>query len=64
MEEGRIIKFPELKIVNDDFEVELGVVVSRNNIEYIDLREQDITDELNEINETLSYNNKRIDELN
>lgn len=86
MKNGKIIAFPEMKIVDNDFEVEfeveLGVVESRKNVErrnneelknnvesrnyeeYVDLREQDIINGLNQVNETLSYNNNRIDELN
>lgn len=66
MEEGKIIKFQELKIIENDFEVEfeLGVVDSRNSGEYVDLREQDIINMLDEVNESLSLNNKRINELN
>ncbi|WP_418222943.1 hypothetical protein [Clostridium isatidis] len=65
MEDGKIIKFPELKIADNDFEIELGVEVLKNNVvECSDLRKQDIINGINEINETLSANNKRIDDLN
>lgn len=68
MEEGKIIKFPEIKIVDSDFEiefeVELGTVVSGNKADYIDSIERDIKDGLNEVNGTLSSNNKRLEELN
>ncbi len=68
MKEGKIIKFPEMKIVDDEFEVnfevELERSATRNNAECIDLREQDIINGLNKVDEALSSNNKRIDELN
>lgn len=68
MKEGKIIKFPEIKIVDNDFEVdfevELGTVVSGNKADYIDSRERKIKDGLDEVNGTLSSNNKRLEELN
>lgn len=68
MKEGKIIKFPEIKIVEDDFEVdfevELGAVVTGNKADYIDSREKNIKEGLDEVNETLSSNNKRLEELN
>ncbi len=66
MEEKKVIKFPEMKIVDKEFEVdfELEAVVSGINAEYIDLREQKIMNGLNEVNKTLLYNDKRIDEIN
>lgn len=64
MEEGNIIKLSEMKIVEGDFEVELELSASRNNEEFIDVREQDIVNGLNEVNVDLLSNNKRIDELN
>lgn len=64
MEDEKIIKFPELKIIDNDFEVQFGVEISRNNGEPMDLRKQDIINGINEVDETLSANNKRIDELN
>ena len=63
MYEGKIVKFPEMKIVDDDFEVELELSATRNNTRCIDLREQDITNGLDEVNEALLSNNKRIDEV-
>lgn len=64
MEERKIIKFPEMKITDNDFEVELGIEVSKNNVESIDSRGQDISNGINKVNDALSSNNKRIDELN
>lgn len=66
MQEGKVIKFPEMKIVENDFEVELELegVVTGNNVDYIDLRERDITEGINEVNGILSSNSKRLDELN
>lgn len=66
MQEGKVIKFPEMKIVENDFEVELELegVVTGNNVDYIDLRKRDITEGINEVNGILSFNNKRLDELN
>jgi hypothetical protein len=68
MKEGKIIKFPEIKIVDDDFEVdfdvELGAVVTGTKAECMDSRERDIKEGLNEVNETISSNNKRVEELN
>jgi hypothetical protein len=68
MKEGKVIKFPEMKIVDNDFgvdfEIELGSVMTGNNVDYIDLRERDITEGINEVNLNLSSNNKRLDELN
>lgn len=57
------VNLPELKIVDGDFEFELEVVIPRDNVEYIDLREQDITEKLNKVNETLSHNDNRINDL-
>lgn len=66
MQEGKVIKFPEMKIVENDFEVELKLegVVTGNNVDYIDLRDRDITEGINEVNGILSSNSKRLDELN
>lgn len=68
MEEGKIIKFPEIKIVDDDFEVdfevELDAVVTGNKADYIDSRKRDIQDGFDEVNGILSSNNKRLEELN
>lgn len=66
MKEGEIIKFPEMKIVDNDFEVdfEVELLATSNNAECIDLREQDIINGLYEVNGALLSNDKRINELN
>ncbi|MCR2823567.1 hypothetical protein [Lederbergia panacisoli] len=64
MKEGKVIKFPEMKIVDNDFEVDFGVEVIRNKADYIDSKERGIQDGIDEVNGILSSNNKRLEELN
>ncbi len=66
MKEAKVIKFPEIKIVEDEFEVEFEVepVVPANQAEYLDSRQKAIKEGLNEVNGILSSNNKRLEELN
>lgn len=54
----------QLIIFEDMFEVELGIVIPKNTVDYWNLREQDIKNGIGEINEDLSTNNLMLDELN
>lgn len=65
MKEKKLIKFPPMKIVDDDFEVnfELGFASLQNNTEYVGSGEQNIIDGLNEVNESISSNSKKIEKL-
>lgn len=62
MQEVEVIKFPEIKIIDNGFEVEFEVELIPNE-KVIDYR-QDIQFGLDEVNRKLSSNNDRIDELN
>jgi hypothetical protein len=66
MGDGKVIKFPEIKIAETDFEVdfEAELVPIDKKVDYIDSREREVKDGLDEINEILSHNNKRVEELN
>lgn len=64
MEERSVIEYPELKIVEDDFEVEFGIVATKNESESSDLQEQYINQELKDVNDSVLANNTKIAELN
>ena len=68
MEKGQISKFPEMKVVDNDleieFELELGLSELERNNDCIDPRKQDIQDGIHEVDRDLSANGKRIEELN
>lgn len=68
MENTKIINFPNLKIVDEDFEVDFQIemepIITEYTVEATDLREEYIKQELDEVNNSLAANNKRIDELN
>ncbi|MDD4297719.1 MAG: hypothetical protein PHC69_12330, partial [Ruminiclostridium sp.] len=64
MKDRSVIEYPEFKIVEDDFEVEFEIIAIKNESGYSDLQERYINQKLNEVNETILANNRRIDELN
>lgn len=53
------VTYPELKIVEDDFEVDFGV-----ELDIVDTRQNDISSRLDEIDSALASNNSRLSELN
>lgn len=63
MNDANIAQYPEMKVVDGDFEIELKLSAIRDN-RHVELKKQDsINDRLNEVNEAISFNNRRIDEL-
>jgi len=64
MEERKIIKFPEMKVVKNDFEVEFELSTIEDSPEYVEMRENDTINDLHEVNEALLFNDKRIEEWN
>lgn len=68
MEEGKIIKFPNIKIVDEDFEVEFevehGTVITEGKSDNMDEKERHIKDGLDEVNGILSSNKEKLDKLN
>ncbi|MGY3718633.1 hypothetical protein ACWE42_24270 [Sutcliffiella cohnii] len=68
MEEGKIIKFPNIKIVDDDFEVEFevehGTVITEGKSDNMDEKERHIKAGLDEVNGILSSNKEKLDKLN
>lgn len=57
-------ELPELKVIEDDFEVEFEILPSSDELMDVDFRKQIIFDGLNEVNATLSSNQIKINDLN
>lgn len=68
MEENKVLKLQSTKIKNDDFEVEFDILVDgptkSDKAEYKDNRRQQIEKGIYGIDQSLSSNNKMIEELN
>ncbi len=68
VKEEKVIQLPEMKIAEDDFEVEFavefGFVTTEKRKYSFDRREQDLKKGLHEVNEIISFNNKRIEAIN
>lgn len=65
-EEVEIINFPEMKIVDEDFEVDFGIelsVTDKKN-QTTDLRANEVSERIKEVNFALDLNDKRLSELN
>lgn len=66
MEDAKIINFPEMKIVDDDFEVDFGIELGVADIKNSknDIIAGEISERLEEVNGALDLNYKRLSELN